>query len=62
MGFLIAGYLLLSAVLAGYAAWLHRRRGALLASLEASGTSDRDPQTPGGVSGTQQGPRSEDSS
>ncbi len=48
MAFLVAGYLLVGTVLTGYAVWLHRRRGALLASLEAFETADRDLQTSGG--------------
>ena len=55
MAFVLAGYLLVGAVLTGYAVWLHRRRGALLASLEASETADRDAQTPGEVRGAQRG-------
>ncbi len=47
MEFLLAGYLLVGTILTGYAVWLHRRRGVLLASLEASETADRDVQTSG---------------
>ncbi len=62
MAFLLAGYLLVGAVLTGYAVWLHRRRGTLLASLEASGTADRDVQTPGEVRGAERDPAPGDSS
>ncbi len=62
MAFVLAGYLLVGAVLTGYAVWLHRRRGALLASLEASETADRDVQTSGEVPGARRGSPPEDSS